>query len=103
MLIARWQIDAKFGQKQTAIDHLNRWIDTIAPQIGIRRENGQLMTGSVGAREATVVHEWEVADFAAIDKAWSALAKIDAHRKWGAELEPHVVSGSARWKIYRVL
>jgi hypothetical protein len=103
MLIARWQIDAKFGQKQTAIDHLNTWIDTIAPQIGIRREDGRLMTGSIGAREATLVHEWEVPDLVALDKAWAALAKIDAHKRWGAELEPHVVSGSARWKIYRVL
>jgi hypothetical protein len=103
MLIARWQIDAKFGQKQAVIALVNKWIDTIAPQIGVGRDSGRLMTGSIGAREATIVHEWEVADLAELERAWAKLATIDAHKAWGNELEPHVVSGSARWKVYRVL
>jgi hypothetical protein len=103
MLIARWQIDAKFGQKQTVIDMLRTWGDTVAPQIGWTKDKSLLLTGSIGARESTVINEWTVADLAELDKAWAALARIDAHKKWGADLEPHVVSGSSRWEIYRVL
>jgi hypothetical protein len=103
MLIAKWHIDARFGQKQNVIDKLALWGKTIAPQIGWASERGRLLTGSIGAREATVVHEWSVADLAELERAWSALAKIDAHKAWGQELEPHVVSGSSRWDVYRVV
>jgi hypothetical protein len=103
MLIARWQIDARFGQKQTVIEMIRRWGDTIAPRIGWTKDKGRLLTGSIGAREATVVHEWMVSDLADLENAWAALGKIDAHATWGKELEPYVVSGSSRWEVYRVL
>ncbi|MGO4305573.1 hypothetical protein [Cupriavidus sp. RAF12] len=101
MLIARWQIDARFGHKQEVIGRLQAWARDIAPQAGLLR--GRLLTGSVGAREATVVHEWEVADLSELDRAWAELGKIAAHAQWGRELEPFVVSGTARWEIYRVI
>jgi len=103
MLIARWQIDARFGHKQTVIDMLNRWGQTIAPQIGWKPEQGRLLTGSIGTREATVVHEWSVETLADLEQAWAALSKIEAHRTWGQDLEPHVVSGSSRWEILRIV
>jgi hypothetical protein len=62
-----------------------------------------MLTGSIGAREATVVHEWNVADLAALEQAWAALGKIGAHKDWSKDLEPYVVSGSSRWEVFRVL
>jgi hypothetical protein len=103
MMIARWQIDARFGQKQAVIDRLQAWARDIAPQIGFSADKGRLLTGSIGAREATVVHEWTVADLAELERAWAALSKLEAHRVFGKDLEPYVVSGSSRWEVYRVL
>jgi hypothetical protein len=103
MLIARWQIDARFGHKQAVIEMIRQWGETIAPQIGWTADKGRLLTGSIGAREATVVHEWTINDLADLERAWAALGKIDAHGKWGKDLEPFVVSGSSRWEVYRVL
>jgi hypothetical protein len=103
MLIARWQIDARFGQKQAVIDKLAGWGESIAPQIGWAPDRGRLLSASIGAREATVVHEWTVADLSELHTAWSKLATIDAHKAWGKELEPHVMSGSSRWEVYRIV
>jgi hypothetical protein len=103
MLIARWQIDARFGHKQTVIDLLAAWARDIAPQIGWTRDKGRMLTGSIGAREATVVHEWMVDDLGELEKSWAALGKIEAHGRWGKEMEPYVVSGSSRWEVFRVL
>jgi hypothetical protein len=50
MMIARWQIDARFGHKQTVIDMLRTWAKDIAPQIGWTPEKGRMLTGSIGAR-----------------------------------------------------
>lgn len=101
MLIAVWQIDARFGHKQQVIDKLKEWEEKIGKPAGMK--TGRLLTGSIGAREATVMHEWEVEDLAEIDKIWSKLATHPAHQQWGRELEPLVVSGTSRWNVYRVL
>ncbi len=101
MLIARWQIDARFGQKQAVIERLQAWARDIAPEVGLT--SARLMTGSIGMLEATVEHNWEVPDLATLERAWSALATMDAHRQWGQDLEPFVVSGTARWSILRVV
>ncbi|QOT80895.1 hypothetical protein [Cupriavidus basilensis] len=101
MLIARWQIDARFGHKQEVIERLQAWAREIAPQAGL--VTGRLLTGSIGALEATVIHDWEVNNLGELDSAWARLASIPAHAQWGKELEPFVVSGTARWEIYRVV
>ncbi|MEI8180372.1 hypothetical protein [Aestuariivirga sp.] len=101
MLIARWQIDARFGHKAAVIDSIKKWTRDIAPQVGLLK--GQMLSGSIGALEATVEHNWEVADLAELERAWAKLGENDAHKQWSKGLEPYVVSGTARWSIYRVL
>lgn len=101
MLIARWQIDARFGRKQAVINSLARWASEIAPQVGLHK--GRILSGSIGALEATVEHDWEVDDLAELERAWAKLATIEAHKQWSKDLEPSIVSGTARWSIYRVV
>lgn len=48
--------------------------------------------------EATVVREWIEVDLADLEKCCTALGKVDAHKKWSKDMEPYVVSGSARWR-----
>ena len=101
MLIARWQIDARFGQKQTVIESISKWTKEIAPQVGLLK--GRMLSGSIGALEATVEHNWEIESLAELETAWSKLATIEAHKHWSKALEPNVVSGTARWSIFRVI
>jgi hypothetical protein len=101
MLVARWQIDARFGHKQTVIDSISRWSSEIAPQIGLLE--GRLQTGSIGALEATVEHNWEVESLAELEQIWKKLGAIEAHKQWSKDLEPFVVSGTARWSVFRVV
>jgi hypothetical protein len=62
-----------------------------------------LLTGSIGALEATIQSEHLVQDLGELNRAWDKLATIAAHKQWSKDLEPHVVSGTSRWEIYRVL
>ncbi len=103
MMIARFQIDARFGHKQAVIDATRKWFDEIGTQIGWPREKVRLLSGSVGALESTVVVEVAVADLAELNAAWDKLATIEAHKQWGRDLEPLVVSGTNRWEIFRVV
>ena len=103
MLIARWQIDARLGHKQAVIDMLQHWAREITPQSALAVAKGHILSGSVGALEATVEHNWEVADLAELDRVWTKLGTMEAHRQWGTDLEPHVGSGTAKWNAYRVV
>ncbi len=103
MLLARWQIDAKFGYKQSVIDLMRRWERDIGNQAGVQDMEFRLLSGSVGAREATVEVEHTVQDLAQLERFFDAIGKIDAHKAWGKEMEPHVVSGSSKWTIFRIL
>jgi hypothetical protein len=103
MFIARWQIDAKFGHKQKLIAHMQHWMKEIGPQAGFDKMEMMLTTGSIGAREATIYADHKVSSLAQLEKGFDALAKNEAHQKWGAEMEPLVVSGSTRWEILRII
>lgn len=103
MMIARWSIDAKFGYKQNVIELMQRWLKEIGPQVGFSADKTRLLTGSIGALEATIQTEHLVQDLAELNQAWEKLGTIAAHKQWGKDLEPHVVSGTSRWEIYRVL
>jgi hypothetical protein len=103
MLVARWQIDARFGEKQKVIELMRAWERDIGSKAGIDKMKTQLLTGSIGAREATVEMNHSVASLAELEQLFDKLGKLDAHQKWGASMEPHVVSGSSHWQIFRVL
>jgi len=103
MFVARWHIDARFGHKQDVIDLVHRWLRDIGSKAGTDKMDVKVLTGSVGAREATVEVNHSIESLAELEQFFVAIGKNDAHKKWGKELEPHVVSGSAIWTIYRLL
>lgn len=103
MMVARWSIDAKFGYKQAVVASMKRWLSEIGPQAGVDAQRARLLTGSVGALEATVISEHVIDDLAELDRVWDKLATLPAHQQWSKELEPNVVSGTSRWEIYRLL
>jgi hypothetical protein len=103
MMVARWSIDARFGYKQNVVELMQRWLSEIAPQVGITADKTRLLTGSIGALEATIQSEHVVEDLAELNRVWDKLATIPAHKQWSKDLEPFVVSGTSRWEIYRLL
>ncbi|WP_348946416.1 hypothetical protein ABHF33_07720 [Chitinibacter sp. FCG-7] len=103
MMIARWSIDVRFGHKAEAVALMQQWLREIGSQIGWTADKVRLLTGSVGANESLLVSELQVADLAELNAAWDKLGQIAAHQAWGKALEPHIVSGTPRWEIFRVL
>ena len=103
MFVARWQIDARFGHKQTVIDLLQKWEREIGAKAGTDKMDIKILTGSIGAREATVEVNHTIESIAQLERFFETIGKIDAHRQWSKDLEPHVVSGSALWTVYRVI
>lgn len=89
--------------KQTALELLRKWEREIGSQVGLADLKFQIMTGSIGAREATVESHHEVESLAKLEEFFAKIGRIDAHAKWGKEMEPYVVSGTSLWNIYRIV
>ena len=103
MLIARWQIDARFGHKQTVIDLLQRWLREVGAKAGtdkmdVRCSQARSALAKPPSRQITRSRA-----LPRLNASSSSIGKIDAHKQWGKDLEPFVVSGSSRWDIYRVI
>ena len=103
MLIARWQIEARFGQKQVVVESLKRWFGEVGTQIGWTPDKFRILTGSVGALESTVTSEIEIKDLSELGDSWARLGEIKTHSNWSKDLEPYIVSGTPRWEIFRVV
>ena len=103
MMIARWHMVARFGHKQAVIDAMKSWNRDIGEQIGWRANQLRLTTGSIGALESSVEVEVTIGDLTELEASWAKLATIEAHKQWSKDLEPHVVSGTQRWEILRVV
>lgn len=103
MIIARWNIDARFGHKPTVIDSIKKWHKNIGVQIGWTEDKVTILTGSIGAAESSIQVEILLKDLSELNASWEKLATIEAHRQWSKDLEPYVVSGTPRWEIFRVV
>jgi len=103
MMVARWHIDTKFGHKQDVIASVKRWHEEIGAQVGWGLDRVRILSGSLGAKESTLVVEIPVEDLTALDESWRKLATIEAHKQWSRELEPHMVSASTYWEVFRVV
>jgi ketosteroid isomerase-like protein len=103
MLVARSRIDARFGHKASVIDLMRKWEREIGPQVGLADMQFELLTGSIGAREATVEASHRVESLAQLEAFFTRLGEVPAHAEWGKAMEPLVVSGTTRWEILRVL
>ena len=103
MLVARWQIDARFGHKQTVIDMLQTWLREIGSKAGTDRMDVKVLTGSVGALESRVEVHHSVETLSQLEQFFAAIGKNNAHKQWGKDLEPYVVSGTPRWEVFRVV
>jgi hypothetical protein len=103
MIIARWQIDARFGHKQEVIEHLQRWMQEVGSEVGWGPNNVTMLTGSVGIAESRIEVEHRLKDLGELNAAFDKLAQLDAHKEWSRELEPLIVSGSNRWEVLRII
>ncbi len=103
MMIARWHVHARFGHKQAAIELMRRWWREIAPQIGWSTGQLRILTGAVGENESAIDVEVELADLAALNEAWTLLAQAKGQEDWARDLEPHIVSGTPRWTVHRIV
>lgn len=103
MMIARWSIDARFGHKPAVLESMRGWMREFGSQIGWTDDKLRLLTGSVGAPESTIQVEIRIRDLAELNAAWDKLATLPGHAEWSQALEPHMVSGSPRWEIFRIV
>lgn len=103
MMIARWTCEAKFGMKSEALALHKEWAEQIGSQTDIDMSGSRVLTGSVGAKEAVIQNEFEIANLAELDEFFEKIASIKMHAEWGKKMGDLIVSGSTYWEVFRVV
>jgi hypothetical protein len=103
MMIARWTCEAKFGMKSEALALNKEWGEQIGSQTDIDMSGSRVLTGSVGAKEAVIQNEFEIANLAELDTFFEKIASIKMHGEWGKKMGEVIVSGSTYWEVFRVV
>ena len=103
MMIARWTCEAKFGQKSEALALQREWEEQIGVQTDIDISRSRTLTGSIGAKEAIIQSEMEIANLAELDAFFDKIASIEMHADWGKKFGEVIVSGSTYWEVFRVV
>ena len=93
MMIARWTFDAKFGQTSEVLALHKEWEEQIGAQTDINLSRSRTLTGSVGAKEAIIQSEMEIANLAELDAFFEKIASIRMHADWGKKFGEVIVSG----------
>ena len=101
MFIARWTITAKFGHKDAVVALCRKWNAEVGDALGYKKQ--RVVTGSIGACESRLELEATFATLADLEKSWTEMVKNPWHAQFGKEMEPHVVSGTNQWEIFRIV
>lgn len=102
-MIARWHIQAKFGQKQTVIDVIKEWNRSISEWTKVPLDRFRILSCSLGGSESAIEVELEVKDLAELNDVFERIGSNPEHPGFSKRLEPHMVSGSTYWTVYRVV
>jgi hypothetical protein len=103
VIVARWNIVAKFGHASEAISLLKAWDQDFGRKAGFPVEQQRMLQGSVGAKESLIQSEVPFENLAEMEAAFAKLATFDGHAQWSEKMAPHVVSGTNLWEVFRVV
>ena len=103
MMIARWTCEVKFGYKNEALALHKEWEEQIGSQTDIDVSKTRTLTGSVGAKEAIIQSEMEIANLGELDAFFDKIASVEMHADWSKKFGEVVVSGSTYWEVFRIV
>jgi hypothetical protein len=102
MFVAAWSFDLQFGSREEAMRVLQQFMPQVSE--AFRAKASRMLLGSIGAPESRVVIQHDFASLADLEASWEALRGQGAmFKEWVGAIKPHIVAGTPRWEIYRVL
>ena len=101
MFVARFSVDVRFGHKDDFTLAMKKWQAEVGSKVGW--DNQRVLTGSIGAPESRFEMEMQVSSLADLENAWARMVELPHHKVYAKELEQHIVSGSNRWEVFRVV
>ncbi len=103
MFVARWSVDIKFGHKDATLAVMKKWQEEVGSKVGIQPQNTRILSGSLGAPESRIENEIEIGTLAELESAFEKFPLYPYHKQFAQDIEQHIVSGSNKWEVYRLL
>jgi hypothetical protein len=103
MFVAAWNIDVNYGSREEVL-RIIKELDSKAGNVW-KSKRSRILWGSMGAPESRLVLEREFETLADLEASWDGLRKLgqQAFREMVEKMKPHIVPGSPRWEVYRII
>ena len=103
MFVAAWNIDVNYGSREEVI-RIAKDFEGRSREIW-KSKRYRILWGSIGAPESRLVIEREFESLADLEASWDGLRKLgpEAFREMVEKMKPHIVPGSPRWEVYRII
>ena len=103
MFVAAWNIDLNYGSREDVL-RIVKEFDARSREIW-KSKRSRILWGSIGVPESRLVLEREFETLADLEASWDGLRKLgpEAFREMIEKMKPHIVPGSPRWEVYRVI
>jgi hypothetical protein len=103
MFVAAWIIDVNYGSRDEVL-RIAREFDGRTREIW-KSKRSRILWGSIGAPESRLVMEREFESLADLEASWDGLRKLgaDTFQAMVEQMKPHIVPGSPRWEVYRII
>jgi hypothetical protein len=103
MFVCQWHLDVLYGKQGAAVAVMRAWGEDKFAHSEFRRARGaRLLTGFVGDSASHIIDEYLFDSLADFETALAGMS-VPLFQRHSEALAPHIVPGSQRWVVYRVV
>jgi len=103
MYVARWRFTARFGHKDECLKLLQKWEIDVAHRIGWRAGSLRVLAGGIGVPDTEIEMEVKLDGLDDLQAAWADMGRVPYQAEYQKQLAEHIVAGSDRWTVHRVI
>jgi hypothetical protein len=103
VFICQWHLDISYGRQSEVVRIMKAWgEEKFASSEFKRARSSRLLVGHVGVSASHVVDEYEFETLADFEAALAGMSAPE-FRQHSDSLAPHIIPGSQKWLVYRVV
>jgi hypothetical protein len=103
VFICQWHLDIPYGRQGEVLRIMKAWgTEKLTSSEFRRAKSSRLLVGHVGVSASHIVDEYEFESLADFEAALAGMA-APVFRRHSDALAPHIVPGSQKWLVYRVV
>ena len=102
MYICQWSLEIVFGKQKQALEIIREWGAEKFRSSEFKKSKNKVYVGNIGESPSLIIDEYEFEMLEDFTKALSQMGQPQ-FKKFSEQIEPLIVPGTQKWKVFRVV